>query len=110
MFYVLFIPASEIPDQPFLKIPHFDKIVHFLLFFILCILMFRPVKTLTLNYYFWAPLATLVFAAVLEFLQQKITKSRHSDIYDFVANTSGLLTATIVYRYFISRKKLEKLV
>ena len=110
MCYLLFIPASQIPSEPFMNIPHFDKIVHFSLFFILCLLMFRPVKPLTPNYYFWAPVCSLVVAVVLEFSQQKISETRHTDIYDFIANTAGLLSATIVYRYFISGKKLEKLV
>ncbi len=110
MCYLLFIPARQIPSQPFFDIPHFDKIIHFGMFFIMCILMFRPVKPLTPNFYFWSPLATLVLAVALEFLQQKISSTRHTDIYDLVANTAGLLTATVVYRYFIFGKKLEKLV
>ena len=110
MCYLLFIPASQIPSQPFFDIPHFDKIVHFGMFFIMCILMFRPIKPLTPNFYFWSPMATLVLAVALEFLQQKISSTRHTDIYDLVANTAGLLTATVVYRYFIFGKKLEKLV
>lgn len=107
---MLFMPANQIPSQPFLKIPHFDKIVHFLIFFVLCILLFRPVKTFTPNYYSWTPLIALLFAVLLEFLQQKISKTRHSDIYDFFANTAGLLAATVFYRYLISGKNTEKLV
>ena len=73
MCYLLFMPASQLPSEPFLKIPHFDKIVHFGLFFILCLLLFRPVKQFTPNFYFWTPLLALVLAVALEFLQQKIT-------------------------------------
>lgn len=110
MCYLLFIPASQIPSTPFFDIPHFDKIVHFCMFFSMCILMFRPVKSLTPNFYFWSPMITLVLAVTLEFLQQKISSSRHTDLYDLLANTAGLITATVVYRYFIFGKKLENFV
>jgi len=110
MCYLLFVPASQLPSQPFIRIPHFDKIVHFSMFFILCLLFFRPVKFHTPNYYFWTPLLTLLIAAFLESIQHTISISRHTDIYDFFANTLGLIAATIFFRYFVSGKKLEKLV
>lgn len=109
MCYLLFMPASQIPSVPFYKIPHFDKIVHFGMFFILCILLFRPVKEFTPNFYFWTPLFALVIAVTLEFLQHKITASRQSDVYDLWANAAGLGFATIFYRFFVNGKKLEML-
>lgn len=109
MCYLLFMPANQLPSTPFMKIPHFDKIVHFGMFFILCILLFRPIKQFTPNYFFWAPLVALVFAVLLEFLQQKITASRHSDVYDLWANAAGLFSAAIFYRLFVNGKKLEVL-
>lgn len=108
MCYLLFIPASQLPSEPFLKIPHFDKIVHFSLFFILCLLFFRPVKKLTPNYYFWAPFVSIFLAVILESVQHKISASRQSDIFDLWANLAGLSTATIVFKLLISGKKPEK--
>uniref|UniRef100_UPI0032170428 VanZ family protein n=1 Tax=uncultured Draconibacterium sp. TaxID=1573823 RepID=UPI0032170428 len=110
MCYLLFMPASQLPTEPFLKIPNFDKLVHFGMFFILCLLLFRPVKEFTPNFYFWTPLLALVIAVLLEFLQEHITKSRSSDIYDLWANTAGLASAVVFYRFFINGKKLEVLV
>lgn len=110
MCYLLFMPASQLPSEPFVKIPHFDKIVHFGMFCVLCILLFRPVKQFTPNFYFWTPILTLVFAVALEFLQQKITKSRSSDVYDLWANCAGLAFGVIFYRLFINDRKLEALV
>lgn len=110
MCYLLFMPASQLPAKPFLKIPHFDKIVHFSMFFILCLLLFRPVKQHTSNFYFWTPLIAILMAVVLEFTQHRISASRHTDVMDFLANTAGLLTATIFFRYFVAGKFMEKLV
>lgn len=110
MCYLLFIPASQIPGKAFLNIPNLDKIVHFGMFFILCLLLFRPVKQFTPNFYFWTPLLALVLAVSLEFLQEHITASRSSDAFDLLANSAGLAFAAIFYRLFINGKKLEKLV
>jgi glycopeptide antibiotics resistance protein len=104
------MPASQIPSTPFIKIPHFDKLVHFGMFFILCLLFFRPVKHFTPNFYFWTPLLTFLLAVTLEFLQHKITSSRTSDIHDLFANAAGLSSAVLFYRLFINGKKLEILV
>lgn len=109
MTYLLFIPAGQLPSKPFLHIPNIDKIVHFILFFILCLLIFRPVKQFTANFYFWSPLLTLVTAILLEYFQQKITPSRHSDIYDMWANVAGLSCATFFYALFVHKKWLERI-
>ena len=105
--YGLFIPASNIPSKPFANIPHFDKVVHFALFFGLCILLFRPFKKINRNPYFLAPALSIALGLVLEFAQQQITVSRSSDIYDFFANAAGIAFAFLFYRFFVSGKKWE---
>ena len=110
MVILFLMPAGDLPSKPFLAIPHFDKIVHFGLFFGLCILTFKPVKRLTPNFLFWTPIVTLILAIFLESIQGKISASRSTDIYDFWANLAGLSTAILFYRFFILGKKLEKLV
>ena len=105
--YGLFVPASNLPAKPFLNIPHFDKIVHFLLFFGLCILLFRPFKKLGMQYYFYAPAIAIAFGATLEWAQRLVTVSRSSDFYDFLANAAGILTAILFYYLFVSGKKWE---
>ncbi len=107
--YGLFLPAHELPLKPFLQIPYFDKMVHFTLFFVLCLLLFRPFKTLQLKQYFLAPLTSIAIGALLELVQHSITSSRNSDIFDFLANLSGILASILFYHYFVSEKKWEKL-
>jgi VanZ family protein len=107
--YALFIPAKELPVKPLFSIPHFDKMVHFTLFFVFCILLLRPLKKLKLNFYFLAPLISIVLGGILEFSQQMFSKSRSSDIYDFMANTLGILAAVLFYYLFVSKKKWEVL-
>jgi VanZ family protein len=107
--YGLFIPAKELPLRPFLNIPHFDKMVHFSLFFGLCILLFNPFKKINLKYYFFAPATSLFLGAILELSQHFISRSRHTDLYDFIANSAGILAALVFYYLFVSGKKWEKL-
>ncbi|MFW6275023.1 MAG: VanZ family protein [bacterium] len=107
--YGLFLPANELPVQPFLKIPHFDKIVHFGLFFGLCLFLFRPFKRLNTQYYFWAPAVSLFAGAVLETTQHLVSHTRSSNLYDFVANAAGVGASLVFYAFFVSGKKWEEL-
>ncbi len=107
--YALFIPAKDIPLKPFLNIPYFDKIVHFSLFFVLCVLLFRPFKRIEMKYYFWAPFTSIIFGAVLELIQHTISISRSTNIYDFMANATGIIASVVFFYLFVSGRKLEKL-
>jgi glycopeptide antibiotics resistance protein len=107
--YALFIPADDLPLEPFFRIPHFDKMVHFGLFFVFCILLLRPFKKLQLKYYILAPLISILLSAVLEISQHVISNSRSSDIKDFIANSMGAIAAIIFYYLVVSNRYWEKL-
>lgn len=106
--YGLFLPANELPVKPFLKIPHFDKFVHFCLFFGLSLLLFRPFKKLKMNYMLLAPAIALFFGAVLELIQNMLSPTRSSDYYDFIANAAGIIASIFFYRFLVAGKKWEK--
>jgi VanZ family protein len=107
--YALFIPASDLPDNPLLKIPHFDKMVHFTLFFVFCVFLLLPFKKLKTSYYFWAAAISVSLSAMLEFIQHTITPSRASDVYDLMANITGVFSALLFFRLFVVNRKWEKL-
>jgi len=107
--YGLFTPPSRLPKTSLLTIPHFDKMVHFGLFFIFCLLLFRPFKKLERNHLFWAPFISIILAAILESSQHLLTSSRSSNLYDFLANTAGILAAVFIFHFFISDRKWEKI-
>src|SRR5690554_2983612 len=106
--YGLFIPASALPKKSILSIPHFDKVVHFGLFFVFCLLLFVPFKKIKMNHLFFAPMVAIILSGILEAVQQMISSSRSSNFYDFIANTTGILASFIFFRYFISGTRLEK--
>jgi len=105
--YALFIPAEDLPMEPFLNIPYFDKMVHFGLFFVLCLFLLRPFKRLHFNYYLLAPLISISLSAGLEFTQHVLSNSRHSDIKDFIANSFGVIASVMFYYLFVSGRKWE---
>jgi VanZ family protein len=107
--YGLFLPANELPVKPFLNIPHFDKMVHFILFFVLCLLLFKPLKKTGIKSIFWAPLISIFLGAILETMQHILSITRSSNYMDFVANVAGIFIATILYILFVSGKKWETL-
>ena len=106
--YGLFSPPSGLPVKPFLKIPHFDKLVHFGLFFVFCLLLFVPFKKLNKNHLIIAPVISFIAAAVLEYAQHIITTYRSSNFYDFLANSAGIAASVFFFHFFISGKKWEK--
>lgn len=106
--YGLFIPSSNLPKKPFLLIPWFDKLVHFGLFFIFCLLLFVPFKKLNKNHIFYAPLVSIVLSAMLETAQHIISPTRSINFYDFIANTAGILTSVLFFQFLISGRKWEK--
>lgn len=110
IFYGLFIPANNLPKKPFMAIPHFDKLVHFGLFFVFCLLLFVPFKKLKTNHLVLAPLISFVLSAFLETVQHIVSSSRSSNLYDFLANSMGILAAVIFFHFIVSGTKMEKLI
>lgn len=106
--YGLFLPAEELPVKTFFTIPNFDKIVHFSLFFVFCLLLFRPLKDLQVKHLFIAPLTAIILGALLEYLQHVISITRSSNFADYMANVAGILFSVLIFHYFISGKKWEK--
>jgi VanZ family protein len=81
--------------------------VHFSLFFGLNILLLKPFKKLNYKYYLWAPVLSVSLGLLLEYTQHFISISRSSDVYDFLANVTGIAAASLFYHFFVSNKKWE---
>lgn len=108
--YGLFIPVNKLPAKPLINLPYFDKMVHFGLFFVLCLLLFRPAKRSGFRPLIFAPSVSLFLAALLEMTQHLLSSTRSSNMYDFLANAAGIFTSVIVYHYVISGKRWERFI
>lgn len=104
------IPGQEFPDASFIDIPHFDKIVHFGLYFILSILSIKGLnKQSQINFVKQYPYSFIVIYAIilgisLELLQHYYIPFRSGDYLDMLANFTGTLSGTLVIKLRLAPK------
>ena len=102
-FLVLFLiclPGSDIPTvETWLNYIYFDKLVHIGLFSVLTFLFIYPVTRLDLtnpvkkNTAIKIAIAVWVWALATEFIQKYFIPDRSFDMYDWAADSLGILIA-----------------
>jgi len=104
---ILFLSAfsgDKIPRVDFIKIPNFDKFVHFSLYYVFSILLIsggnqnKKQGWVTLNSIKWAALVAITYGLFIELLQHLLFTSRSADFLDIVANVIGFVMATLSYK------------
>lgn len=95
--YVSLVKLNHVPD---IGVSFGDKIFHFLAYSLLTFLWFgtflfkfnfKEKKAIT-----YAAIISIIFGIVIEVLQEVLTTYRAMDIYDVIANTSGVLLTVLV--------------
>jgi VanZ family protein len=94
------MPANKVPDVSFfLKIPHFDKIVHFAMYFIFTLFLMsgfsRQYGKTSIKAYVLSFVWAFLFGVLIEFIQEKI--GRNYNIYDMIANTTGIIVSLLLF-------------
>lgn len=102
---VIKIPQQEVP----INFPHFDKIVHFTMYFTFSILyifenlLSNPAKKKKpLILYLITIFLSLMIGGVIEIIQSDLTTYRSGDIIDWLFDMSGAITAiaiAAIYRF-----------
>lgn len=98
--------GEALPHVPWFIFPYFDKIVHFIMYFVFTTLLihdFLLYSKLTLKH--WQIIVASIFIVVgyggfLEILQRIPSLHRSTDFFDFLANTSGAIIASFTFRFF----------
>lgn len=108
--YLCLSPATQLPEIGWLSIPHFDKVMHFCMFFGCGFLTYSLYvkQGVTRSQYMSILVAILVYAAVIEVVQQLYILGRSGDIFDWLCDAAGLFVA--VGTFGILPKWLVKLV
>ncbi|MEO8171878.1 MAG: VanZ family protein [Sediminibacterium sp.] len=106
---LLCLPGSSIPKYPWLAVIHADKIIHIILFFILCFLFAVPffkseyTDQQRRKWFLIILLGGIVYGTVMEFVQKYWIPNRSFEIWDIAADSAGCLIA-----YLYSLRKWAK--
>ncbi len=94
-----FAPASEI-NKVHINIPHFDKIVHFGMFFILALLIAGlNGKYATYFNRILLPVIAIVYGGLIELIQLWFISGRDGDWFDWIADNAGVVLGLMVFSF-----------
>ncbi len=104
------MPSSDIPRTRLINIPHFDKLVHFSMYFGFSFVVlwdFSAQKELTRKI-----VATILFVVIsasgmIEIMQGLWSSGREADFYDLIANSAGAIVGTGVFFAILNHKKAD---
>ena len=92
MLLLIIGSLSNLTAAPTPRIEFQDKIIHFTAYGLLCFVLFLMLESYKLrNTLKYSILVSIVFGAVIEFLQANLTSYRAFDIFDIMANVAGIL-------------------
>ncbi|MFL2623663.1 MAG: VanZ family protein [Flavobacteriaceae bacterium] len=110
MLLIIVGSISNLIDVPWQNIELQDKIIHFVAYALLCFLLFLMIESYKLrNNLKYSILVSIVFGAAIEFLQLNLTSYRSFEIFDIIANVTGILimAKVIALNKTLIVKKLE---
>lgn len=96
------ISGHTLDEVSFINIPYFDKLVHFIWYFFLYIFWYTYLINKNTQYQkitIRIVLTTLIilFGLLIEILQDKVFINRSSDIFDFIADSTGTIFAFLIF-------------
>lgn len=108
IFILCSIPGNDLPKTSMITIPHFDKIVHFGMFFIMGIFLFAEISIQTklkrTSITSVILLVITIYGGIIEYLQQNYFTNRSGDYWDLFADILGGIIAIILYPWLKKQK------
>ncbi|HCX99434.1 MAG TPA: hypothetical protein DG754_04765 [Bacteroidales bacterium] len=101
------LPSNRLPQMNKVLIPHFDKVVHFTLFFVLTLMLLYESRLRRVNAGLsretitWIVVITFIYGSFLEGMQHFFIVSRSGELADLIANFLGVAAALLVYGFGI---------
>jgi VanZ family protein len=104
MLWLITIPGSSIPETPFLNIPHFDKLVHAIIFAVFTFLVnygfFMQKKLVYSRHHYTISLVLgVIYSVFTEWIQLEFVVGRSGELMDIVADLTGCLLGAIAFYY-----------
>lgn len=102
-------PARNLQKVNRIPIPHFDKLVHFTLFFVLVLLLLYEGRqylnsTKGRRTTLWIVIFSSAYAVALEAIQLWFVASRSGSLMDLLANWAGIVLAIATWRWLEKRR------
>lgn len=90
-----------------IKIPHKDKMAHFVFYFLFCFLWIRYLtyNTIASNHKIKVLITAILYGILMEILQAVMHNHRSSDFYDVIANSIGAFVGYAYTTYLLPNKK-----
>lgn len=104
------LPGEDFPDLNFWSLLTFDKAAHMFVFAVLVLLLiigfikqyrFRQLRYIAVR---TAVIIGIAYGALTELMQEFIFAGRSADVWDFAANTIGVLLGVIAFRLIYGKK------
>ena len=105
------------PVQVDIEVNHLDKYVHFAAYFGLVLLWLcvarvffknQKITQKPMRLYLLVAIAAVIYGIIIELLQGNITDYRSQDIWDAVANITGVITGSCVFLAFFKNLQILK--
>lgn len=94
------IPGTDLPQQAFFQVFHFDKLMHLVMFALLSSSVFIALgKSGVIRKYKWFAALGLIFYGIgLEFAQDLWFIERYASVADMIADGLGVLLGRLAFR------------
>ena len=100
LLYALFVGVLSLQPAQGPGVEHLDKVVHFSVYALFTVLAFVALRT-TRSFYRVCT-AIVIYGGLLE-VAQSFAPERSMSLYDFVANTSGVVVTAILIKLIQNR-------
>ena len=107
IMYLSLASSETFKNVPFSKIPQFDKVVHFLMYFgLMSSILFENRKTLKKTRdFFLISLIPLFYGILMEILQGVLTITRSASFFDAVFDETGIIVCILLWLWIKPFKK-----
>lgn len=104
MGVLFFLPGDDVPSSGWYGLPHFDKLVHFGLFFVLVSLFCIPVlrSSIPAKNQFLIIVSFIILSIgwglIVELIQDHFISGRTYDLRDWIADSAGVIFAAVMLK------------
>jgi VanZ family protein len=108
LLVLICLPGKDVPDEGWIGIANFDKLVHAVLFGGIVFLFCMPFKKIAIakqekiNLFARVMIATIVWGFTTELIQKYFIPGRQYDLMDWLADSIGAIAAFFVSLKFFS--------